>query len=189
MLRIRNLCCLVITLYMTPVLAGSLYQEDTYDSLVSDHRSHTVGDILTVLIYEQATATTSTTTGTNKSVDVGASLQDGYTKFKGAAGISNDFDGGGTSNQVGKLAASVSVTIKNLLPNGDMVVAGEQIIAFNNDTQHIILSGTVRPQDISKNNTVISTRLANANIEFKGEGLLSRRAKPGLITRFFNWLF
>lgn len=171
------------------VSAGSLYDEDQYVSLTSDRRSTRVGEIVTVLIYESASASTKMQTDTNKSVDVGARATDGTNTIQGAVGVNSDFGGGGTSGQKGELVASVSVEVLEVMANGDLRVAGEQYIEFNNDVQKISVKGLVRKQDISANNTVLSTRLANASISFSGEGLLTNRSKPGILTTVWNWLF
>ena len=176
-------------LLVEPASGGSLYKEDSYESLVSDPRSYKQGDILTVMIYETATASTKTQTDTKKSATIGATASDGTNTIEGNAGINSGFGGGGTSSQTGKLVASVSVTIVEKLANGDMRVQGNQTLEFNSDMQHISVSGVVRESDISSNNTVLSTRLADANIRFVGEGLLTSRAKPGVLTRIWNWLF
>lgn len=172
-----------------PVQAGSLYSEDNYDSLVSDRRSYRVGDILTVLIYETATSSTENKTDTDKSTSIGAKASDGTTDFDGSVGITSGFKGGGSATQTGKLVASVSVTILEKHENGDMLVKGAQTLEFNNDMQNISVTGVVREEDISTNNTVLSTRLADANIKFVGEGLIASRSKPGVLTRIWNWLF
>jgi len=170
-------------------IAGSLYQEEKYESLVSDRRSYKMGDILTVMIYEAASASTQNQTDTNKSTSIGAKASDGNSEFNGSVGVTSGFEGGGTSTQTGKLVASVSVNIIEKLPNGDLKVQGEQSLEFNNDMQVISVSGIVREEDITTNNTVLSTRLANAEIKFVGEGLLASRSKPGIFTRLWNWLF
>ena len=176
-------------LLVSPVSAESLYNEAEYEALTSDGRSFKVGDILTVMIYETATASTQTNTETSKSTSLGVSATDGTTDFSGKAGINSDFDGGGRSNQTGKLVASVSVSVVEKKANGDMLVKGRQTLEFNNDTQYISVEGVVREKDVTASNTVLSSRLAEANIKFTGEGLLSSRAEPGIITRFWNWLF
>ncbi|MGD8641253.1 MAG: flagellar basal body L-ring protein FlgH [Gammaproteobacteria bacterium] len=169
--------------------AGSLYVEDEYESLVSDRRSYRVGDILTVMIYESATSSTESKSETDKSTSVGAKATDGTTDFNGSIGMTSGFEGGGSSTQTGKLVASVSVKILEKHKNGDMLVKGEQTLEFNNDMQNISVAGVVREEDISTNNTVLSTRLADAEIKFVGEGLIASRSKPGVLTRIWNWLF
>ena len=187
--RLVLLCIVILFTQVAEVSAKSLFNEDEYVSLVSDQRGLKKGDILTVLIYETATASTSTGTDTNKSLDAGLKASDGTTSINDNLGVSNGFGGGGTSNQTGKLIANVSVTVDAILANGDLMVSGAQFIELNNDSQEIKVSGRVRPQDILSNNTVLSTRLADAKISFTGEGLLANRAKPGIITQLINWLF
>lgn len=171
------------------VMAGSVYDEVSYRPLVADHRASVKGDILTVLVYEVASASASADSDSNAKVGVGVSMSDSYTPVSGNISMNNGFEGGGALNRNGKLVARVSVTVREVYPNGDMQVAGEQIIEFNNEKQNIMVKGRLRPLDISAENTVHSTRLADAEIRYTGEGLLTSGEKPGIITQFFNWLF
>jgi flagellar L-ring protein precursor FlgH len=77
------------------------------------------------------------------------------------------------------------VRVTGLTPNGDLTVQGEQELLLNGERQLIVLSGVVRPRDIAENNTVSSSRLADARIEFDGEGFIADKSKPGWIARFF----
>ena len=172
-----------------PCFAASLYSDGPYQSIVSDQRSHQVGEILTVLIFEQAAAETSADTDTSKSVDVAGGVSADGVRHDASLGVESDAAGGGTINRAARLVASVSVTIEEVLPSGELKVQGEQVIEFNDEVQHIAVSGRVRRQDISAQNTVPSTRLADAKISYIGDGLLGDRQSPGVITRFFNWLF
>lgn len=166
----------------------SLYNPSTYQPLATDQRAHQVGDSLTVLIYESATATSRANTSADRSskIDVRA------TDLDDVAGVgyssNNEFDGGGVEKRSGEVVARVSVTVKEVLPNGDLYVQGEQHIALNNESQHIRVAGRLRQQDVFSDNTVLSSRMSDADIEFKGRGLLSSREKPGLLIRFFQWL-
>ena len=169
--------------------ATSLYSDTQYTSLVGDHRSHKVGESLTVLIFEEASSATSADTDTKRLFDISAEAKGNRETNAGELGLSNNYAGGGTINRSGKLAASVTVTIIDLLDTGEMAISGEQVIEFNNEKQHIKLSGRVRPEDISAQNTILSTRVAGASITYVGDGLLGRRQKPGIFTRFFDWLF
>lgn len=171
------------------VLGDSLYKDENYKSLVADSKGKKKGDIVTVMIYESTTASTSTGTDAGKSTDVGLAASDGTNEIGGSLGLSNGFDGGGTSSHTGKLIASVSVTVRRVLQNGDMIVSGEQSIVLNEESQQIKVSGRVRPEDISPDNTVLSSRLADARIALEGEGLLIDKSKPGVITKLINWLF
>ena len=179
----------IIGIVNSSVFAESLYNEQTYRPLINDHRARAVGEILTVLIYETASSTTSAESDTNKSTDM--SINAGYddTVHDASLGIGNNSGGGGTINRTGRLMASVSVTIESILPNGEMQLKGEQSIEFNNENQFIHIEGRIRPEDISTDNTVLSTRLADAKIRYVGEGLLGRSQEPGYLTKFFNWIF
>ena len=179
--------------------ADPLYSDHTYVGLVGDPRANRVGQSLTILVYEQASAATSADRETNRSVNAvgeyfevtgrdGQRKTDSFGRYGGE--VTTGTEGGGTISRSGRLAASVSVTVVAVNRNtGDLHVAGEQVIEFNEETQTIRIEGRVRPQDISAENTVISTRLANAQISYVGHGLLGRQQKPGLLSRFFGWLF
>jgi flagellar L-ring protein precursor FlgH len=172
-----------------PAAAESLFSEATYQPLTMDHRARNVGQLLTVLIYETASSTTTAKSDTNNSLDV--SVNAGYDDdmHNAGLGVGNYSGGGVTINRTGRLVASVSVTIESILDNGEMVVKGEQSIEFNNENQFIRVEGRVRPEDVSADNTVLSTRLADARIRYVGEGLLGRSQEPGFLTKFFNWIF
>ena len=178
-----------LMLLNTPVIAESLYNEDTYQSLVSDQRSSYVGQSLTVLIYEEASSTTSAGSTTKGFAGFGASLSDNDRDSEIGLDLDSNFEGNGTINRNGKLIASVTVTIQKELEHGELEIMGEQFIEFNEEKQHIRLSGRVRAQDISAANTILSTRIANARITYVGDGLLGRRQKEGMLSRLFNWLF
>ncbi|MEY8195183.1 MAG: flagellar basal body L-ring protein FlgH [Cycloclasticus sp.] len=171
------------------VHSKSLYNDKTYQPLVSATKASLVGDILTVIIYESSTASAATGADASTSSDVGINLSDGSTDLKGSLGVSSDFDGGGAINRTGKIAAQVSAVVVEINESGLMRIEGQQEIILNNETQQIKVSGYVRPSDIAENNTVFSPRISHSKIEFIGEGILTNSEKPGWITRFFQWIF
>ena len=73
-------------------------------------------------------------------------------------------------------------------PNGDLRIAGDQLLEVNDEKQMISLEGKVRPEDVSENNSVVSNRIADAKIHYVGDGVLADGQKPGLITRVLTWL-
>lgn len=185
----RALVGLGLLCFAALVQANSLYDEKSYVGLYSDPRAMRPGETLTVLIYEQATAATSADRSTNESAGLRGSVRTDSDFDAGQVDVGTESEGGGSLSRSGQLVASVSVTIMDVLPSGELTVFGEQLIVFNEENQHIKVAGRVRPEDISAENTVISTRLADAQITYVGDGLLGEQQKPGLITRFFNWLF
>ena len=168
--------------------AESLYDPATYRELAADHRARHVGDNITVLIYETATATSRADSSASRSSKLDMSATDLHNTIGGNVSLDNDFQGGGQERRTGEVIARVSVSVVGIAENGDLQVKGEQRIALNSETQRISVEGRLRPQDIATDNTVLSSRLSDARIEFKGRGLLSSRQKPGLLVRFFQWL-
>ena len=162
---------------------------DNFPSLVSDHRPYSVGQSLTVLILEEASSETSADSSTSKSLGVAGRLNKTTGFEVGSLDVENRSEGAGSISRQGRLVASVSATVQQMLPSGELVIYGEQRINFNNETQHIHVTGRVRPEDISGDNVVLSSRIAQADITYQGDGLLGSRQKPGIITRAFNWLF
>lgn len=163
------------------VQAESLYREDSYRALVSDDKAHRVGDVLTVQIFENSSASTTTDTDTRRNNAINAEMNHGSSRKVSQLGISTggDFDGGGKTQRSNRLLTTVSVTVQEILPNGDLKVAGEQQLTVNNELQKVTLQGRVRPSDISQGNVVLSTRLADAKITYDGEGdLADRNRRP-----------
>ncbi|HWI12293.1 MAG TPA: flagellar basal body L-ring protein FlgH, partial [Burkholderiaceae bacterium] len=102
--------------------------------------------------------------------------------------INNDFSGVARTQRAGKLLAQLTVTVVAIDPNGDLRIAGEQLLEVNDEKQMIRLEGKVRSEDIGDNNSVVSNRIADAKIHYVGDGVLADGQKPGLITRILTWL-
>jgi flagellar L-ring protein FlgH len=168
--------------------AQSLYEPEAYRPLAVDHRARQLGDTVTVLIYEAASATSSANSAANRSSKIDLSATDLHNTIGGNFSSDNTFQGGGVERRTGEVVARVSVTVTEILPNGDLRVRGEQQIRLNTESQHIRIEGRLRPEDIDSDNTVLSSRLADARIDFKGRGLLSSRERPGWLMRFFQWI-
>jgi flagellar L-ring protein precursor FlgH len=167
---------------------SSLYDEKTFRGLTEDKRAYRVGDALTVLVFESSSASTSAETETEKKGGVKLGLKTHKRDQSAALTLSDDFSGSGTIQRSGKLAAQITVRVSAVMTNGDLQVAGRQIIEVNNEKQEIALSGRVRPRDIGELNTVVSSRLADARITYVGEGLLGEKQKPGFISRLLSWM-
>lgn len=161
--------------------AQSLYEESTYRALASDRKAYRVGDIITVQVYEQSSATTTTDTSTQRTnaLNVGVSSVSG-TQRGGSIAQGGSFDGGGTTQRANKLLVTLSVSVMEVLPNGELRLAGDQALTVNEEHHTVHLEGRVRPQDIGSDNTVLSTRLADAKVQYVGSGDLSERQKRGL---------
>jgi flagellar L-ring protein precursor FlgH len=152
-------------------------------SLFSDRRAHIPGDVLTVLVSEVASVNTSAQTRLNKGESASANLlqRDGEMQLANV-GFDSAFAGGGRMERSGTLLARLSVHVDSVDPNGNLLVSGDQYIVINNEKQKIRVSGVVRPDDITADNTIPSWRMAGTNIELIGHGILSKKASPGILT-------
>jgi flagellar L-ring protein precursor FlgH len=184
---------LLLVLALPGARADSLYAAQTYRPLVADRRAHQPGDSVTILVYENSSATTAADTALRRKTELG--LQAGlhtpgrHVSDEASLAANSDFSGGGTIQRSGKLLAQLTVNVSGVAPNGDLLVSGEQLIEVNNDRQQIRVEGRVRPLDISDANTVLSSRLADARISYAGSGgELAARQKPGFLSKLLVWM-
>ena len=181
-------CFAFIVLQSTVAHADSLYHEGDYRALVSDLRALRVGDNLTVIVTEFASVTTNARTATDKDGTVSGTVKGTNDTHTGSVNLNENFNGGGQIQRSGKLTAQLTVVVQAVEANGDLRVKGQQDISVNDEVQTLSIEGRVRPQDISANNTVLSTRLSDAKIRYTGDGLLAEKQHPGVLTRFLSWL-
>ncbi|MFC4312697.1 flagellar basal body L-ring protein FlgH [Steroidobacter flavus] len=185
-----KLACLMVgtaSLAAAPTLAQQAEAPLLQRSLFADRKAFRAGDMLTVVVTEAASASASARTSADKQESVfGQINQPDERPWNIDLAFGNDFDGGGQIQRTGKLLAKLAVVVQGVDAHGNLSVIGEQEIRVNNEEQRIALSGTVRPEDIGPDNTIASWRIANARIDFKGEGVLARKQSPGLLTKLFD---
>lgn len=192
-LAMRMQCALALVVALgaaVPAAAESLYQEGAFRPLTADNKAFRVGDSLTIQVFENSSASTSANTGTRRGNDITGSVTHTGNKVVGQLGIgvAGEFDGGGRTQRANKLLATLTVTVQQVLANGELRVAGEQLLTVNDELQKVNLEGRVRPQDISDGNVVLSTRLADARITYVGEGDVSDRARRSGWRKVLDWL-
>lgn len=166
--------------------AESLYKAGEFRSLTADRKAQRIGDVLTVLVVENSSATATAGTKTDKTTDAGLHITTPLRQKAYGFGVDDSFDGNGRSARSGKLLAQLSVSVINIDPNGDLQVAGEQLLEINGEKQMINLTGRVRTVDIGEGNTVPSNRLADARITYIGDGVLGDNQNKGWITRLVS---
>jgi flagellar L-ring protein FlgH len=185
--KISCTCAMLLLVgLVTPASAVNLYNEASYRPLASDKRAHLPGDVLTVMIMENSSATTSADTALNRNNTIGVQASLNQRAQNANVGMNNTFDGGGTVQRTGQLLAQMTVTVTKVLSNGDLWIQGEQMLEINSDKQKIKVEGRVRPLDVSDTNTVLSYRLADAKISYLGDGDLASHQKPGFWSRLFS---
>jgi flagellar L-ring protein precursor FlgH len=168
--------------------ATSLYNEATYRALTADNKAFRAGDVLTVQVFENSSASATADTDTRRKNNLNAEL--GHVAGRVAqtsVGVSGDFDGGGHTQRSNRVLITLSVTVREVLPNGDLRVGGEQLLMVNSEQQRVTLEGRVRPQDVSDGNVVLSTRLADARITYLGEGEVSQRQQRAWWRKLLDW--
>ncbi|RUO79836.1 flagellar basal body L-ring protein FlgH [Idiomarina tyrosinivorans] len=173
---------------------GSIYSDQYSDNLYSDIKARRVGDIITVQLQEQTTASKSATMETTKdsSVQLPTPTLFGRPVTVGGNPLSADFGGSRTSagdgaaDQSNSLIGDITVTVIKVLPNGNLIVRGEKWMRINTGDEFIRLTGIIRSQDVTADNVIPSTRVANARIEYSGTGALAQVQEQGWLTRFFN---
>ncbi len=180
--------CALLAAANAAMAVESLYREDQYQSLTSDRRGTKVGDLVTVQIFEASSATSTADTRSDRSAELGVELAGNQRRARGSASLSNDMTGQGRTERTGKLLAQVTVAIQEILPNGDLRLAGEQLLEINDERQQIRLEGRIRPIDLQENNLVVSSRLADAKISYLGTGAVGDKQKPAWWQRLLTAL-
>ncbi|MFI9652133.1 flagellar basal body L-ring protein FlgH [Guyparkeria halopsychrophila] len=172
---------------------GAIFQTGQVDNMFADSRPYRVGDILTVLLEERMQASKSAQTSTGKSQETAITPPNilGLTgpaieRLNAQITGERDFAGDGASSQQNTLNGQITVTVARVLSNGNLVIRGQKWIGINQGSEFIKLAGMVRPQDIAADNTVMSSRVANAQIAYGGEGVINESNNMGWMARFFN---
>jgi flagellar L-ring protein FlgH len=168
----------------------SLFSADSPNLfLYRDQKARNVGDIVTIQVVETATATNSATTATQKKGDISLSAPaigglekgGGTLNFgnilQGAGGI--NFNGTGSTSRTGQLQAAISARVVEVFPNGDLRLEGNKEVAINGERQILTIKGLVRVKDVSPNNQVLSTSIADMTVLFNGKGVVADANRPG----------
>ena len=141
-----------------------------------------------VLIVENSSASATAGTNTDKSNDVGIRFSIPNRQEESSLALQEQFDGRGKIARSGKLLAQISVTVKEINPNGDLLISGDQLIEINDEKQSINIKGKVRPIDIDERNSVLSTRIADAQIKYIGAGVLADSQHKGWLSKIITFL-
>ncbi|NYT26275.1 flagellar basal body L-ring protein FlgH [Alcaligenaceae bacterium] len=174
---------------------GSIYQPTAYGNypLFEDRRPRNIGDIVTIVIQERTNAQKSVGTSTERTS--GATLGWGAVPsiLPGNVSPGQDFNVAGSNTMEGEgstrannlFTGTLTTTVVGVLPNGNLQIAGDKQIAINRGSEHLRFSGVVDPRSITGNNTVSSTQVADARIEFRSKGVMDEVQTMGWLQRFF----
>jgi flagellar L-ring protein precursor FlgH len=193
--RMRGLWIGLIAVAISGWTAAEEPVQGWTSSLYSDVKAYKVGDVISVIISESNSATKNTQTATKKQNKTNAkgnattgALQGLFPGIGGTMDVSNQFGGQGSTVQNGTLNSRITVKVVDVLPDNNLVIEGSKTLELNEDMEVVNISGLVRPQDISSQNTVYSYQIANAKIIYRGKGSISDSQRPGLLMRIINWI-
>jgi flagellar L-ring protein precursor FlgH len=172
---------------------GSIYNRATARPLFEDVKARAVGDLLTVVLAENMNAKKSASTTTQKDSAIELPVPsllgqsgDDLDVLSAEIDAKRSFKGAGNSAQSNALTGTITVTVVDVFPNGNLLVRGEKRVELNRGEEHIRISGIVRPMDISPANTLVSTRISDARITYAGTGELADSNVAGWLGRFFS---
>lgn len=174
------------------VATGSIFQSGAARPLFEDRRARYVGDTMTITIAEANTASTKSNTSVTKSSSISAAIPTviglpgkGLQGTELAASTANNMSGKGESAANNVFTSTITVTVVEVLPNGNLLVSGEKQVSIGYGTEYIRLSGIVNPIFISSANAIASSQVADARIEYKESGAISEAQVMGWLARFF----
>lgn len=178
---------------------GSLWRPDraaNYPFL--DVRPRFPGELLTVVIAEEAEGEKDAETELDTASSISASVQE-FFGLPNVGGINPEnivstdsarsFDGEGETSRKASLSGRITVTVTAVEPNGNLHVEGQKVVTLNNEEEYIVLRGVVRPEDIDRDNEVPSWRLADARVDFYGSGVISNQQRPGFLYTLLDWVW
>lgn len=195
---------------------GSLWPKHRAVSHFTDDKAYLKGDIVVVNVIQETKGTSTANTDTSRESSISATIKwlfgfeesvndlTNYTNVAAdgtvsdwdptplvEASSSNSFKGDATTGRSDTLEATISAVVTDVLSNGNLVIFGSQIVTLNNESRVLTVQGIVRPSDVTSDNTVESSQIAMANIEFSGDGVVSEKQRVGWGTRVFDyfWIF
>jgi len=182
---------LMISTLSCVTVAESLWT-DGGKGLYSDKKAASVGDLLTIIIVESAASSQKASTDAKKSSSVSSEPGLGpllknlpIMSYTGNDNVKAD----GSTSRTSSLTAKITVKVTKIDDAGNLEIEGTRFVQTNKEKAEIKLTGTVRPQDVTTDNTILSTYIANAKIAYQGSGPIGDRQKEGLITRLLHWIF
>jgi flagellar L-ring protein FlgH len=197
----RGLALLLAAAFLPafPAAAQSLWKPQFARSMVADKKARAVGDILTIIVQENNSATKDNSTQTSKKTGMDSSISS-FLYGPSASGFltkggkypalkldsKTDFDGGGKINNTERITARISVRVIDALPNGNLVVEGTRQTSFGGESQDAVLRGVVRSEDVTANNTVLSYNVADATIKYVSRGTVSDSQRKGWLGKVWD---
>jgi flagellar L-ring protein precursor FlgH len=191
--RTRVLLVAVILLAAAAPATGGepLIDFETGQTLVSNLKARQVGDLITIIITESASAKATSKTKADAKSETSGGPGLGFLDFIKPWDLDteNKFKGDGDTQRGGSLRAEITARVIEVLPNGDLRLQGTRMVNINGEKQLIEITGICRARDINPDNTIMSTFISEAQIAYNGSGMVNDVSQPGVISKVLNWLF
>ena len=192
----KKLLLVTLVIFSLVIISNTVYANNSLWSdeaagKYEDRPDYQAGDIITVLIEEDANAVQSANTSTSQSSSIEAQAGTGLFNFIKAFGLGYSDEGSadGQTQRSGTLEADITTQVEEVLDNGNLRIIGSKKIKINGEEQIIKLSGIIRPEDIKLDNEVSSQKVADASIEYEGRGPVAEKQEPGLFEKVLNFFF
>ncbi len=175
--------------------------ENARNSLFIDRKARRVNDILTIVVSESAEGGNNASTDTSRDTSTTAGITSMLgleqkileqnrrmgTSISMGGTHANSLKGTGKTSRDGSLTATISARVMNIMENGNFLIEGRRQLTINAEDQYLIISGIVRPDDITADNTILSQNIADAKIVYTGKGVVDDKMRPGWLTRVMDW--
>jgi flagellar L-ring protein precursor FlgH len=199
---------LPVLLFILPLAAGAARADSLWTStgvegksIYADHKAARAGDIVTVIVQESVAAQSTQ----NKESTRQSTLNDSVSQFLFPPAVSglgthggqlpsiqtsgkSDYTGGGQISNSQSATSTAAVLVTDVLPNGNLVIEGVRLVTFSGETQYVVLHGIIRPDDIAANDTILSSNIAEAKVEFISQGALTDAEKLGWFSKLYEML-
>jgi flagellar L-ring protein FlgH len=185
-------------------VAGSIWRgENDKSMLYTDKKAHYLDDIVTIIVSEASSGGNNAATNTSRDTNTAASITSllgietsiisGNANMNGTISVggtnSNSLKGTGDTTRKGSLIARISARVVQVLDNGNLMIEGRRQVTVNAEDQFIVITGIIRPDDITWENTIASQYVADARIVYTGDGVINDKMRPGWLTRVVDWVW
>jgi flagellar L-ring protein precursor FlgH len=191
------LCATAFAAGAVAVRADSIWPSRGVNAMYGDRKASASGDILTIVVAESVAAQNTQTTKSSRDSTISDAISSfiypGLAAHKGSMpnlslSGKSAYDGGGDISNTQSLSSRAAVLVTDVLPNGNLVIEGVRVVRFSGETQYVVLHGVVRRDDIASDNTILSTNIADARVEFYSEGALTDAQKRGWLAKVYEKL-
>jgi flagellar L-ring protein precursor FlgH len=178
---------------------GSIWPGATSNNLIfTDRKARNIGDIVTIVIDEKAEGENNANTETKRTSLTTANIT-GFVQtnpdrtimsgYNLGGGLDSNLKGEGKTNRDGLLKGRISARVVRVLPNGNLIIEGRRMLTVNSEDQFMVITGLIRPEDVTSDNLIFSQYISDARIVYAGKGVVDDKMRPGWMARVVDWVW